>query len=206
MKRHIRTVLVAFTGAAVLLGLAGPAGAWGRHVSNVYTQAIATPGRTSVSDTEMVISHLTGPNAYVRATARARSAHCDGCDSTAASLHVVLVDGPIRSLNARSHATSVNQMCNNCTATAFSAQVIVGGAGPIRLTADARRVLAEIEAEVEGLQSHGDAAQSEMLRLTDLAAAIVMDPDNLERATTQRGAALALPRPDVRVLRDMDKS
>jgi hypothetical protein len=205
MKVRIRSVVVALVCAALLMGLAGPAGAWGRQASNVSTHAISTPGRSSTSDMDMVVEHLNGPNAYVQTRAYARSIHCKGCDATAATVHIVLVDSPVRNVVASNRANSINQMCSECTTTAVSYQLVVAGPGQLSVSSTGWSLLAGIEAKMESTRVTGLDAVAAVDSAVQQAVAVLENHVSVAPPATHRGRSMAPPRPDVQVLRHVHR-
>jgi hypothetical protein len=205
MSQRARLVLATLTGVAVLVSLVGPAGALGAQSSTLHAHAFSTPGKPSTVDAQMEVAHLGGPNAHVRTKADARSIRCKGCDATAATVHIVLVDAPIRSVQAHNLANSINQLCTNCTTTAVSHQIVVAGPGSLHLSPAGRQALAALEARLEGLSSTGTTAVAEVDSVVNQAVAVLQSHVTVGPAATHPGLRGNQQRPDIKVLRDVDR-
>ena len=199
MKTRARALAAGLMAVLVALSM-GVLPAEARSHSGASSHAIATPGRSSVQDVEMTFASLNGPVAHVRTRADARSIRCRGCDATAVTVHIVLVDTPIRSVRAFNYANSMNQLCSNCTTTAGSYQIVVAGPGHIAVSPTGWSLLRNLERRLESTSATGPAALQQAESAVNEAYGILNQHATLQ-PTSGPGRRVG-QRPDIQVLRD----
>jgi hypothetical protein len=199
VRSPIRALMSAALAAALLIPLAGPASA--HDVATLRADATANRRHMSSIDSEMRVDDLDGPRAAVRTTADARTARCDGCEAAAVAVHVVLVDGPIESLQVDNRANAVSRGTNSTT-TAISVQVVVAGAGEIHLTRDGRAQLRAIDRRIDrltlenDLEAEVDAAVGEIVDILSTSVVSTDEPSGTGFRAFSAG-------PDIQVQRDV---
>lgn len=88
---------------------------------------------------------------------KATAKRCEGCQSTALSYQVVLLQRPVDPLNVRPEVItdSINEECATCDTVVGAYQYIVGRNGPIHITDEGKAQLTTIKREVAALEKSG---------------------------------------------------
>jgi hypothetical protein len=165
--RHYRHKLV--TAAALATGMVVAVAVDPASAGVVQSRQIAlnnpSNGR-SVEKVGFTLSEHAGPNEVVGQKAHAQTQQCEGCDTAAISIDVVLVDGPANRVQLHQSARAVTMACVECDTVAANRLFVVTGSGDLTLSDSGRRTLNGIGADLEGLANAGLGA-SELLAGVD---------------------------------------
>lgn len=78
-------------------------------------------------------------------------ASCEECRTVAVAIQVVLVMGDAEQVTPENFAIAINEECTLCETMAFAYQIVLGTDGPVRLTGEGRRQIAELRREARRL-------------------------------------------------------
>lgn len=116
-------------------------------------KAVASAVATSDCDgcdgraTVLQVVHVNGRNDAAADNSAAAWSSCVGCASSAVSVQVVVARDPAV-LTANNRALALNVACDGCTTTAAAIQFVVTGENRRDLTAQARELIAQLEAQL----------------------------------------------------------
>jgi putative peptide zinc metalloprotease protein len=145
----IRRALVTFIAAVLGLGLLAPATA-GAQESNEAVAVNTTDG-ASIFRLAFSVRRVHDGVVDERNTAVAL-ASCADCQTVALAFQVVLVSGDVDVVTPVNQAAAVNVACAECLTYASATQLVLGFDGPVRLTRDGYRRLAELQKELRALE------------------------------------------------------
>jgi putative peptide zinc metalloprotease protein len=151
----IRRSLAALAVALVcLLGLAVPASAQApQETGEDQSQAIAvnTEDGASVFRLAFAVRYVTDGVVDQTNTAVAL-ASCTDCRTVALAFQVVLVEGDADIVIAENRALALNVACEQCLTYASATQIVLGVDGPVRLTGEGYRRMAQIAIALRRLE------------------------------------------------------
>lgn len=153
MRRHPTRVLVAILLAFGLVATA-PGTAFAQD-DNVAVVENTTDG-LALFDLAFSIVQVAGSVVDQTNVAVAYSS-CEECRSVAIAIQIVLVQSDdVDVVEPENVAVAVNEECISCETLATAHQIVIGRGGPVRLTGEGRREIAEIRRELRALQDSDD--------------------------------------------------
>lgn len=199
MRSPVRAIASAGLAVVLLLPFAGSASA--QSAAGLRAAATAGVRYPSVIDAEMQVDDLDGPRVRVRTRADARTRErCDGCAAAAVAVHVVLVDGPVETLQADNAANAMTRGVNSST-TAIAYQIVVAGAGEVDLSRQGRAQLRAIDRRIERLDVDDDLEADVAAAVADIVA--VLEASLEFEEPDGDGFRAFSARPDIQVLSDI---
>jgi hypothetical protein len=198
LHRHAFAVLLSATMLAAPLRATADAGPVVR--SGVQAEAFVDGQRVGRSALTLRIVH--GPVLAADNTAVAYS-HCDGCETVAASLQVVVARGDVTDVKVTNQAVAVNEACTDCRALAVARQLIVVTDQDIR-NSKVFREIAELRLSLHRMVYDGRPLVDLQADIDALMARVTQAVlDALQESTPDR---VRSPRCDRRSLGDVDRS
>jgi hypothetical protein len=151
-RGRLWAIALAFALVAIPLGEVGAqeGGSGGKNVVLVINE---TDGRVAAR-AGLVQGRASGPTAVPENLASA-TASCTDCRTVAVALQAVLIISDPDVASPKNAAVAVNAGCTRCQTFAYAWQYVVTTGGPVRITGEGERSIADLRAEASSLAASG---------------------------------------------------